>query len=97
MANFYFNGPKAGQEAAKKELMQHAAAVFDGRFTVRFESDDGGSHIVLILEVENPSTSLPAFVRQSLCDPKWMGWRYIVKKVPIGYINAIIEAPEIEY
>ena len=41
-------GEKTDKEEAKKALMQHAAGVFDGRFTVRFESDDGGNHIVSV-------------------------------------------------
>ena len=94
MANIYFSGEKAEQETAKKKLMQHAAAVFDGRFTARFESDDGGSHIVLVIEVEEPAEPLDSFLRESLSEPKWMGWRYIIKKVPPGYIDAILEAPQ---
>ena len=92
MANKYFNGEKASNEEAKKKLMQHAAGVFDGRFTVRFESDDGGSHITLIVEVEDPNEDLDPFLVDALGHTKWMGWRYIIKKVPPGYIDAIIEA-----
>jgi len=46
MASLYFGGEKAEKSDAKKNLMQHAASVFDGRFTVCFDSDDGGNHIV---------------------------------------------------
>ena len=90
MANIFFSGEKASREDAEKGLMQHAASVFDGRFHVRFESDDGGNHIVLILEVEDPSSTLPDFLRETLMEPKWMGWRYMIKKVTSGYIDAII-------
>ena len=92
MAKFNL-GEKSDKDEAKKALMQHAAGVFDGRFTVRFESDDGGNHIVLVLEVEEPSEQLPNFLSDALWDSKWMGWRYIIKKVPPGYIDAILEAP----
>lgn len=92
MANIFFSGQKASKEDAEKSLMQHAAGIFDGRFHVRFESDDGGNHIVLILEVEEPSVPLPDFLRQSLHEPKWEGWRMMIKKVPPGYIDAIILA-----
>jgi hypothetical protein len=40
--------------------------VFDGRFTVRLESDDGGTHIVLILEREEPSENLEPFLTEAL-------------------------------
>lgn len=93
MAKFAL-GHKSDKEEAKKKLMQHAAGVFDGRFTVRFESDDGGNHITLILEVEEPSKSLDSFLCDALFEPKWMGWRYIIKKVPPGYIDAILDAPK---
>ena len=90
MANRFFSGEKASKEDAERSLMQHAAGIFDGRFHVRFESDDGGNHIVLILEVEEPSAPLSEFLRESLCEPKWEGWRMMTKKVPPGYIDAII-------
>ena len=92
MAKFSM-GIKADKEEAKKNLMKHVAGVYDGRFTVRFESDDGGNHIVVVLEVEEPSKDLEPFLRDSLHDTKWMGWRYMIKKVPYGYIDAILEAP----
>ena len=90
MANKFFSGKKASKEEAEKSLMQHAAGIFDGRFHVRFESDDGGNHIVLIIEVEEPSAPLDDFLRDALSEPKWDGWRYIIKKVPPGYIDAIV-------
>ena len=87
-------GEKSDKEVATKKLMHMAAGVFDGRFTVRYESDDGGSHIVLVLEVESPVDPLPPFLRDALGTTKWMGWRYLIKKVPPGYIDAILDAPE---
>ena len=92
MAKFSM-GQKADKDIAQKELMMHVAGVFDGRFTVRFESDDGGNHIVAVLEVEEPSKKLDPFLIDALHEAKWLGWRYIIKKVPIGYIDAILEAP----
>ena len=94
VANRHFSGEKAAKDIAEKQLMMHTAGVFDGRFTVRFESDDGGTHIVLVIEVEEPSKPLDRFLSDALWDSKWMGWRYIIKKVPPGYIDAILNAPE---
>jgi len=92
MAKFAM-GEKADKDEAIKKLMMHAAGVFDGRFTVRLESDDGGTHIVLILEREEPSENLEPFLTEALdTGKKLMGWRYIVKKVPPGYIDAVINA-----
>ena len=92
MASKFDREEKASNEEAKKKLMTHAAGVFDGRFTVRFEADDGGTHIVLIVEVEDPNENLDPFLVDALGNTKWMGWRYIIKKAPPGYIDAIIEA-----
>ena len=93
MAKFSI-GEKSEKLEAEKKLRMHTAGIFDGRFTVRFESDDGGTHIVVVLEVENPSDKLEPFLADALCGgKKWMGWRYIIKKVPPGYIDAILEAP----
>ena len=97
MASLYFSGAKAEKEEAKKQLMQHAAGLFDGRFTVRFESDDGGIHIVLFLEVEKPSESLDPFLGQALHTAEWMGWRYMIIKTPPSYIDAILEVEKRDY
>lgn len=94
MAKFAM-GEKSDKNEAERQLRMHTAGVFDGRFTVRFESDDGGTHIVVVIEVEEPSKSLDPFLSDALSigGKKWMGWRYIIKKVPPGYIDAILEAP----
>ena len=90
MANIHFSGEKAEKKEAKKQLMSHVADVFDGRYAVEFESDDGGNHITLFLEVQEPSETLDRALSEALWFPKWMGWRYLVIKVPIGYIDAIL-------
>jgi len=90
MAKFTI-GEKADKDEAIKELMIHAAGVFDGRFLARLESDHGGTHIVLIIEQEEPTEFLEPFLLEALdTGRKWMGWRYIVKKAPPGYIDAVI-------
>jgi len=91
MTNIYYSGPKASEPDATKELMQHTAGIFDGRFTVKFQSDDGGRHIALVLEVAEPNERLPKFLSDSLGLTKWMGWRMLILKVPIGYIDGVME------
>tara|TARA_Y100000592_G_scaffold25508_1_gene40242 strand:- start:229 stop:525 length:297 start_codon:yes stop_codon:yes gene_type:complete len=89
MANIFWNDKKSPREQAEKTLMQYVAGVFDGRFHVKFDSDDGGSHIMLMVEVDDPSVPMSKFLRETLCLPKWDGWRMITLKVPHGYIDAI--------
>ena len=91
MASRHFSGEKAPKPEAEKQLRLHAAGIYDGRFTVRFESDDGGNVINLYIEVEEPRKPLDPFLSQALLESKWMGWRYVVTKCPIGYIDAILE------
>jgi hypothetical protein len=92
MSSRHFSGEKAPKEEAQKALMLLTAGVYDGRYTVRFESDDGGSVINLYLEVEEPNSPLDKFLSDSLITSKWMGWRFIITKCPLGYIDAILEA-----
>lgn len=94
MGSKHFSGPKAPKEEAKKSLMTHVAGVFDGRYTVRFDNDDGGSLINLYVEVEEPSQPMDKFLVDALFESKWMGWRYVITKCPPGYIDAILEAPK---
>jgi len=84
-------GDKAPKQEAEKTLRVHAAAACDFRFTVRFENDDGGSVICLYIEVEEPSKALDTGIRDALVEPWWLGWRYVIVKVPIGYIDAVLE------
>lgn len=92
MSSRHFSSEKASKKEAKKALMSHVASVFDGRYAVKFESDDGGNVITLYLEVEKPSQPLDPFLSESLWASMWMGWRYIITKCPISYIDAILEA-----
>jgi|TARA_R110000787_G_scaffold216691_2_gene325716 hypothetical protein len=91
MSSRHFSGEKASKKEAKKALMVHTANVFEGRYTVKFESDDGGNVITLYLEVEEPSERLDPFLSETLWASTWMGWRYVITKCPIGYIDAILE------
>ena len=94
MSSRHFGGEKAPKKEARKALMAHAAGIFDGRYTVKFDNDDGGSVINPYIEVEEPSQPLPTFLSSAVFESKWMGWRYVITKCPIGYIDAILEAPE---
>ena len=94
MGSRHFSGERASKEEARKALMAHAAGIFGGRYAVRFDSDDGGAVINLYLEVEEPSDPLDRFVSDALCTSKWMGWRYVITKCPMGYIDTILEAPD---
>ena len=97
MSSRHFSGEKAPKKEAEKALMVHTAGVFDGRYAVKFDNDDGGSVINLYLEVEEPSQPLPAFLSSALFKPKWMGWRYVITKCPPGYIDSILLAEKIDY
>tara|TARA_Y100000592_G_scaffold73359_1_gene114246 strand:- start:2400 stop:2696 length:297 start_codon:yes stop_codon:yes gene_type:complete len=92
MASKFFSGKKADPQTAISKLMQHTAGVFDGRFHAKVESDDGGSHITLYVEVEDPNKPMDSFLVDALHVPKWMGWRFILCKCPPGYIDAILTA-----
>ena len=90
MAHIFFGGEKASEEEAKRELEKHVRGACDLVHAVRFESDDGGKHIVLYLEVEDTNNHLSPYIKEALHCPKWMGWRHMILKVPIGQIDAII-------
>jgi hypothetical protein len=85
-------GEKASKEEAEKGLRKHAAKIWEGRFDVKFASDDGGNHIVLYLEVDDTSEMLESSITKALWFPKWMGWRYILLKCPEGYIDYILNS-----
>lgn len=94
MANIFYSGEKAPEEEAKRELEKHVRGVCDLVYTVRFESDDGGKHIVLYLEVEDTSAHLPPYIKEALHCAKWMGWRHMIMKCPPESIGSIIKDKE---
>jgi hypothetical protein len=91
MAKFT-SGEKASKKDAEESLRAHAAAIYDGVFDVKFESDDGGNMITLYLEVEEPSEQLDPFIHDALWSIKWKGWRFIITKCPPGYIDAVLNS-----
>ena len=82
----FWNDKKAPKLEAKKSLMEHIADNWTGGFTVAFRSDDGGEHIMAVLEVNDPDEMLGQELRSKF-DAKWMGWRMVVLKVPIGHVK----------
>lgn len=99
MANIFFSGEKLSKKNAINSLTLEISNYFDGRYEVKAGSDDGGSVLEVFVEVPVPSTSIleqcPDFPLFDII-PKWAGWRCQVVKVPPGYIDAIIMAPEID-
>jgi len=91
MAKFTL-GEKAPKDEAERALRKHVAGIWDGRFDVKFESDDGGTHITLWLEVENPSMPLDQPLLNELWASKWMGWRFIITKCPEDYIDYVLNS-----
>jgi len=91
MANLYFATEKASKDEARKTLIEHVKSVCDHKTMVCFESDDGGSHIVIYIEVLVPSDPLPPFLKEALLHSKWLGWRQMVIKCPIGSIGHTIK------
>jgi len=87
MANIFWNSTeKAPRDTARQSLMKYIAEIWSDAFTVDFHSDDGGYMIRAILEVEDTDKMMTTEMR-SLFDAKWMGWRMVVLKVPIGHVK----------
>ena len=63
MANTFYTGEKAEKSEASRRLIESVSAIYDGKFGVVFQMDDGGSHLTLLLEVEHP---VPLFELQPL-------------------------------
>ena len=89
MANIFYAGEKAEKSEASQRLIEAVSAIYDGEFGVIFQMDDGGSHLTLLLEVENPGRQLEEQTENMLLldlirEPKWMGWRFVTLKIPPG-------------
>ena len=94
MASRHFSGEKLDKKDTIKKVSQYVVGIFDQRFCVKFDNDDGGTVLNVYLEVDEPSQPLGGFLQDAFKHSKWYGWRYVVTKVPPGYIDAILEAPE---
>ena len=86
MANLAFGGNKASQKEAKKALMQVLAENWTGAFTVDIYSDGGGAIIRAIVECADTDAHLDKALVDKL-PPKFMGWRLVILKVPIGHVR----------
>ena len=75
--------PDADVEALKKEIGIWCAEPF----FVQFGSDSGGKCLEVFIERENPSDRLEPWMIESLPGHKYRGWRLIVIKCPLHYIN----------
>ena len=97
MANIFFNGEKMSKQEAINTLTVEISNYYDGRYEVKTGSDDGGSVLEVCGEVPTAARSVlgqcPGFPLFEII-PKWGGWRCQVVKVPPGYIDAIVLAPE---
>jgi hypothetical protein len=100
MANLFFRGEQAPKQEAINALVLKISEYFAGRYEVRSASDDGGAHLEVQVEVSTPNDRLsdqaPEFPFAEIV-PKWMGWRVVVAKVPIGYIDAITNRSDNDY
>ncbi len=94
MASRHFSGEKLDKKETIRKVSQYVVDIFDGRFCVKFDSDDGGTVLNVYLEVEEPSKPLTGLHQDAFKHSKWHGWRYVVTKVPLGYVDAILETPE---
>ena len=99
MANKFWAGKKSKFEDAKISLAKTIVEIYEGTFDIQLRSDDGGAHITLYVEVEDPSENLTheGLIKFHHETVKWEGWRFILMKCPIGYINGIIRAPKRDY
>jgi len=92
MANIFFAGKKQDKQGAINSLTLKVSDYFSGRFEVIAVSDDGGNLLEIQVEVDEPSKTLEGQYDDFPLDevvPKWNGWRVVVLKVPIGYIDSI--------
>ena len=98
MANLYFRGDKAPKQDAINSLTLKISEYYGGRYEIRSASDDGGTHLEIQVEVRKPSLPLvdecPHFPIDEIV-PMWEGWRGVVLKVPMGYIDAITNGVEL--
>ena len=92
MANIFFSGEKLEKQDAINSLTLKISEYFSGRSEVRGVSDDGGQLLEVQVEVSEPSNKLLEQHSDFPIDevvPKWKGWRVVLLKVPISYIDNV--------
>ena len=59
----HFSGEKLDKKETIKEVRKYVVDIFDGRFCVKFDNDDGGTVLNVYLEVETSSLPLEGFYK----------------------------------
>ena len=61
-------------------------------FHAKISTDDGGTHIEVLIERETPDERLENWLLEIMPFGKYMGWRLIITKVPMGYVDLFIRS-----
>ena len=89
-----FTDERVSQEKAKVTI-EKAVKGTKYKCHAKFDSDAGGSHLVLYVEIGDPNDFTEHlsenFKSIFVSHSKWLGWRYIIMKAPYGYIDAFIK------
>lgn len=96
MANLYWRGDKVPKEQAIELLMAELVDCTDDRYYVRHESDGTGAHLCIYVETTHTKDA-QKFKWKSQPPHKFKGWRVIRILVPIGYIDVILLAKEVNH
>ena len=86
MANIAFAGKKAPEQEVEKALRSLLVDNWSGAFAVNFWSDDGGRLVQAVVECSDPDAALSTEFTNAL-PTRFMGWRLVILKVPIGHIK----------
>ena len=65
-------------------------------FVPKQATDDGGTHVVVFIEREEPNERLEGWLLEVIPSGKYMGWRLIITKTPLGYIDLFIRKEKIK-
>ena len=79
--------PKASEKEAIATLKKEMQAWCSNPFFINAGNDDGGRHLQVWIEREEPSERLEPWMVEMLPSAKYMGWRLIVIKCPPEYIR----------
>ena len=92
MANIYWSEKeKAPYGDAIAALRKDIGLWYPKQFHIKVASDDGGPHLAIYIERAEPSQRMEKEISDKLPSGRFMGWRLIVIKCPIGYINSFIK------